>query len=207
MAEGDAPDNTGGDVPEIGVLLGDHSTNEMFAGIENVGGLADKFIETNTALSELQANQPVVPESTDGYTYEAGEKDIPLGDEDLASVKAFAHENKWTADHFNQVIQLRNDLVSKEVETHNAKIEEAQTALKQEQGDSYEGNLLMVQKALKTFGAEGLKDRAGDLARDPDIYRLVLSFAKVVSPDVLEGQGSSGGGGGEKTAAQKLYGP
>ena len=164
--EGEGQGDTGAvEVPEIGVLLGVHSGNELFTGIENVGGLADRFIENSTALTELQASQPVVPESVDGYEYEAGENDIPLGDEDLASVKAFAHENKWTADQFSQVVQLRNDLVSKEAEAHNAKIEEAMTALKQEHGDAHEGNLLMVEKALNTFGADGLKDRAGDLAR------------------------------------------
>lgn len=204
--EGDGQGNTGaGEVPEIGVLLGDHSTNELFAGVENVGSLADKFIENSNALSELQSSQPVVPESVDGYAYEPGENDIPLADEDLAGIKQFAHDNKWTADQFSQAIQMRNDLVNKAVEAHNTKVEEAITAQKAEQGDAYEGNLLMVQKALATFGSEGLKERAEDLAKDPDIYNLVLSFAKVVSPDVLE-NGVGSGGGSEKTTAQKLYG-
>lgn len=212
--EGEGQGNTGaGDIPEIGVLLGDHSTNELFSDVKDVGSLATMIIdnsktiaENNTALEELRANQPVVPESADDYAYEAGEKDIPLGDDDLTTLREFAHDKKWTANQFNEAVQIRNDLVNKAVDAHNVQIEEAQTALKKDMGDDYEPGVAMVKKVLATFGSEGLKDRADDLASDPDIFKLVHAFAKVVSPDVLEGRGAGDFSGSEKTTAQKLYG-
>lgn len=200
----DTPDNTG-DAPTFQESLGDHSSNELFTGMENVGGLAEKFIETNTTLAELQANQPVVPESMDDYAFDVLEGGIPYGEDNLTAIKTFAHENKWSAETFSQALKLDQEMTKQAVDTHNTKIEEAQTALKKDMGDNYEPGLQLVQKVLAKFGAEGLKERANDLASDPDIFRLVHAFGKAISPDVLEGVSGGGQGGEKKSAADTLF--
>ncbi|MCK4782572.1 MAG: hypothetical protein KAV87_02395 [Desulfobacteraceae bacterium] len=199
------PGNTG-DTPTFQESLGEHSSNELFAGIEDVGGLAGKFIEINTNLTEAQANAPVVPESMDDYAFDVVEGAIPYEDGNLATIKQFAHENKWSAETFNQALQIDQEVTKQSVDAHNAKVEEAQTALKAEMGDDYEPGVELVKKVLGKFGAEGLQERADDLASDPDIFRLVHAFGKVISPDWLEGSGTGGGGGGaEKSAADVLF--
>lgn len=202
---GETPDNTG-DTPTFQESLGEHSSNELFADIEDVGGLAGKFIEINTNLSEAQANSPVVPESMDDYAFDVVEGATPYEESNLTAIKQFAHDNKWPAETFKQALQLDQEMSKQAVDAHNTKIEEAQTALKKEMGDDYEPGLELVKKVLGKFGADGLKERADDLASDPDIYALVHAFGKVISPDVLEGAGVGGSGGGaERSPAATLY--
>lgn len=205
--EGDTPGNTGGggDTPTFQESLGDHSSNELFTDIEDVGGLAGKALELSTSLEELRGSQPVVPESMDEYAYDVAEGASPYEDDTLATMKQFAHENKWSAETFKQALSIDQEMTKQAVEAHNTKIEEAQTALKKDLGDDFEPAQLLVKKVLVKFGAEGIKDRADDLAGDPDIFKLVHAFAKAVSPDTLEGITLGDSGGAKPSPAKVLF--
>ena len=205
----DNPDNTGGgggNEPTFQDSLGDHGTNEIFADLKDVGGLAGKAVELNTSLEELRANQPTVPENADGYTYEPADDALPVTDENLSALRDFALENKWSQETFLQALEVEQKISKDLVDAHNTKVEAATETLKKEMGDDFEPGKLLVEKVLTKFGGEGLKDRVSDLATDPDIYRLVHAFGKVLSPDVLEnitvgGDGANNG----KSTSEVLY--
>ena len=202
------PGNTGGagesNTPTFQESLGEHSENEIFTGIEDTGGLAAKTIELNTSLEELRG-QHVAPDKVEGYVFEEVEGSLPINEDSLVAVKQFALDNGWSNETFKQALQIEQEIGKGIVDAHNAKIDAATEGLKKEMGDEYEPNIELAKKVLNKFGSEGLRDRADDLASDPDILKLIVSFGKVISQDTLEGQGGGAQGGSEKSVADKLY--
>lgn len=138
-----------------------------------------------------------VPETPEAYEVKLPEGvELTEADEALIeAVKPLAHENNVPAEALNGFIAKFKEFEQQVVNEHEAALErqrdEAESALKQEWGKDYDGNLNIANRAMKQLGGDDLveflnkaelKD-GGLLGNSPHLVRLFAKLGRQMSED------------------------
>ena len=180
--------------------------NDLFKDVESAEQLGTKFLEAHTSLEELRASQPVTPENVEGYTYDFG-KDAQVNEEGIKAFKEVALASKMSPEAYKAVVKFDQDRIAAQDEEYKALAETAKTEMVKEMGDKYDENLQFAQKVLRAGGGDKLVEDV-DLGNNPEFFKFLIGIGKMISEDKLEAPGESkgGSGGGEKDAAEVLFG-
>jgi hypothetical protein len=157
-------------------LSEDIKENEHLKDIEDVNGLAAKYID-------LSGNQPVVPETPEGYTFEFPQDYKP----DEADIKVFqetALKEGMTQKQYEAIVNhdlARMNRISKSLQDNQ---EKAKADLSKEYGADYNANIEKANLVMKRFGSEDLAKRV-DIGDDPGVIKMLVEISKVLSEDIL----------------------
>lgn len=159
-----------------GQLSDDIKENEHLKDITDVNGLATKYID-------LSGNQPVVPDTPEGYTFEFP-SDYPTDEADLKVFRETALEEGLTQKQYEAM--LKHDLarmtrISKSLEDNQKKVT---SELHKEYGDGFKANIEKANLVMKRFGTDDLAKRV-DIGDDPGILKMLVEISKVISEDIL----------------------
>lgn len=206
MADDDNTDNTDAENAEafLGSLGETNKSNELFTGVESAEQLGQKFVDLHASHEEAKALIPTVPEDVADYKFEAVEG-VETDEKTVGEFRTQAKELKLNAAQFAGVMAFdlarSKAVAAAEKEVTDKAIEDNKSAM----GEKYEGNLLLAERVLKTFGSEELADDI-TIGNNPDLFKFLLKVGAAVSEDTLTGSTSTGGDGGEKDAAEILFG-
>ena len=107
--------------------------NALFTGMENAGQLATKAAELNTSLDELRAAQPKVPETAEGYTFEAPEG-VELDPDGVKAFQEVAHKIKLDPEQAKELMTYDLQRQAVQVASEEAAAEKAIALMKEEFG-------------------------------------------------------------------------
>jgi hypothetical protein len=158
------------------LLSDDVKENEHLKDIEDVNGLAQKFVD-------LSGNQPVIPESSDGYTFEFP-KDYTPDEADLKVFQDTALKVRLTQEQYDAVMNhdmARMNRISKSLQENQ---EKAKAELTKEYGADYNANIEKAKLVMKRFGSDELAQRV-DIGDDPGIMKMLVEISKIISEDIL----------------------
>jgi len=190
-ADGISGDATPNNSDFLNSLPEDLRGNELFAGFEDLGGLANSFLEKSGQLSErdetigrLNQSIPVVPESPDGYEFSTPEG---FSEEDLQEFRQFAHDTGMTQDQANRAME-HSIKIQRAAEQNKLEAEaNAIGTLKTEWGDNFETNAKMATDAVARFGGDELKAFLNEsrLGNNPLLIKMFHKIAVAISEDSL----------------------
>jgi len=154
-------------------------------------------------------NQLGRPEAPEGY--ELKRPDLPEGinysEEDEKAFRQFAHEQGLTNAQAKSIFDLYHsrvtDTYQKLEQARKEAREQAETRLKGEWGDKYDGNVELAKRAVRHFGDEDFNrflDASG-FGDNPALIKVFHKIAQAVSEDLIEAGATSPGGkqGPERT--------
>ena len=207
MAEDTNTDHTDAEKSEafLGSLGEEHKGNELFTGMQSAEQLGQKYVDLHKSHEEAKALAPVVPEDVADYKFEAVEG-VETDEKIVGEFRTQAKELGLNAAQFAGVMAF--DLArSKAVAAADKEVaDKAIEVAKADMGSEYEGNLLLADKVLRTFGSEELASGI-TIGNNPDLFKFLLKVGAAVSEDTLTGSASTEGDGGEeKDAAEILFG-
>jgi hypothetical protein len=213
-----------------------HRGHEALSPFNGVGDLASAFIEQGGKLSALEGEGRIkipgedataedkaafnkalgVPDSAEGYELRKPET-LPEGmsysTELEAAYKAKAFELGLPPGQTAALYDFYNQII---MDTHNQKAKQdqeslaaAETTLKKEWGESYDGNLERVKRVMGKFGGEEFTAflNTSGLGDNPAMAKMMLEFSKVISDDLfMEGTPAGGGPLSEQDKADKMFG-
>lgn len=206
MADVDNTDNTDAEKAEafIGSLGDDNKGNELFTGVANAEQLGQKYVDLHKDHEEAKALLPAVPDDVAGYKFEAVEG-VDVDETSMGEFRTQAKEMGLSASQFAGVVAFDLARSKGVLAAEKVKADEAIVAMKSEMGDKYDGNLLLAEKVLKTFGSEAIANDV-DLGNNPDLFKFLINVGGAISEDSLTGSSASDGDGGEKDAADVMFG-
>jgi len=125
--------------------------NEALADFKEPGELAKAYVDKLTALSELEG-QEKPPEKPDDYKLELEDKDA------LKNMQALAHKSGLTqsqaANFAKELQEINTQLEADQEKALTEAREAAETSLKKDWGDGFDGNLEAAKKVVRTLGDE-----------------------------------------------------
>lgn len=142
-----------------------------------------------------------VPESPDGYEFEAGEGE-ELDEELTGWFRQAAHEAGLSAAQAQKLFEKWNESNSPEARAEKlaAEREQVLTTLRKEWGREFDGNLNYAFKAIEAFGTPELReylDESG-MGNDP---RMIRAFS-TIGKKMLDDSFVSGEGGAEREQSE-----
>lgn len=214
--QGNTGAGDGDNTPSFTESLGEsHQSNALFEGVEDVTGLADKFVEAHSSIEELTKQNAELQRETpaDAAAYDLG---LPEGisEADMKNFDGFkelAHELKLTSEEAQKLVAFDLKLRDEAVASFEANVAASKEVLVKEFGDKYDAELDNVKAVLKQFGGEemladiDIADPEAGLLNHPGFFRLLSKVAAVLGPDTLVGRGKGNNTGGEKQFHQLLY--
>ena len=148
---------------------------------------------------ELKANQPVVPEDLEDYTFDVVEG-VEVSEDIVSEFKEVSQKLGLTAAQYKGVVEYEFEKVQQfnknapereqaEVDASKVKADEVIAARKEEYGVNFEKMTSFQQKACSDFGV-------GDLVNDPSIANndMFFKFAAKVGEALSEQKINSGDG-------------
>lgn len=178
--------------------------NELFTGVENAEQLGQKFVDLHKENEEAKALVRTAPENVTDYKFEAVEG-VDTNEEVMDGYRAKAKELGLDTAQFAGLVAFDLARSKAVLDAEAVKHDEAVAAAKTEMGDKYEGNLLLAQKVLKTFGADSVAEDV-EIGNNPEFFKFLVKVGAAISDDKLTGPTNPGEGNGEVDAAQVMFG-
>lgn len=217
MGPGNNQDQPGNPPAWMAQLPDDLKTNEGLTKFATIGELGKSYIELDGKLdgtirvpgenatdAERASfyNSLGRPEQPDGYKFD--EPKLPEGIEyDAKAVqdfREFAHKHGLTQGQASAVHDLYHQMFSAGITEYEGVVakqrEEAETELKKEWGDKFDGNIELAKRALKQFGGDevvAFMDQSG-LGNNPLIVKLFNRIGAAMSEDKLQSGDINSGG-------------
>lgn len=159
--------------------------NEVAKALINVNGLLGKKLSEADADTLKDINAKLgIPNSIDEYDFEVKESFNDLG----LQVKQAALEAKLDKEAakllFSKFEEFENSKQLKSFEEEKARIEENKKRLEEEFKDALDMKLKLANKALDSFGDDGLKDivNKSGLGNDPNFIKFLATVGEKTSP-------------------------
>jgi len=170
--------------------------NEALKGIENLDGLATKYLEANQNLADLKASQPTVPDSVEAYAIDIPKEVEGAVDEaDLGAFKEAALGMRLTPEQYQGIMQFEFARAARLAEEYDKGQDEVMNELKKELGDGWEAALERANKVLAAIpGGEQLLESI-ELGDHAPLFKLMKWVGDNISEDILETGGGTGGEG------------
>ena len=177
---------TQNDEPSAFTLPEAHTGNEAFEGIDSFDKLAQGYADVHKQHTELQAGQPVIPESADNY--EINLADGQQADEGLMSgFKAWSHEAGMTNEQAQSISNKFNEHMGQlAVDAENAE-KEGVDNLRKEWGGKFDENAEMSNKGINRIFIESGMDKETQDAftqkygNDPSIIKMFQTVGSLIA--------------------------
>lgn len=161
---------------------------------------------------------PATPSTAATLVPDKYELKLPNGSQlqpaEVEKVASYAKERKLTQEQAQDVLNTRSEAVSSyseaQVSAYNERINSwkaASAADKEIGGVDYGKNVELAHRAMKTFGGDTLMQEleVTGYGNHPEVVRVFARIGKAMGEGRLINPGASGGG--EKSRAEKFYGP
>jgi hypothetical protein len=182
----------------------DLSGHESLANIADAQTLAKSYIEAQDALGG--AMKP--PETADAYSEVTAPDGVTLNDDAVNGFKAVAHELGLSDEAYGKVVGYQLDMIKQANDAIAKENADTIAALKQEQGDAFEDNVVKANQALKAFpelqALMAEPDESGEytiLRTSPKWFKAMLAIAEKITLPKQPGSEAANQGGRPKDAA------
>jgi len=136
------------------------------------------------------------PEKAEGYEISKNDvpTEVPVEESFLTGFKTVAHTlgllPAQTQGIFNWWVENEKGVITQLNETDQTDRQKAETELRQDMGQAYEGNIKLASSVISKFGGKHVQELLGSsFANNPKVIRLLSSIGKVMSEEsLLEGE-------------------
>jgi len=170
--------------------------DERLKGMKGPGEAVSKWFEHEKTVSELNEKvkslTPDVPGSPDGY--DVGTPELPAGmsvDEEIkGQFLKTCHENKIPKNAAKAIYNMYHKVLVDAFNKRAEKLKEAMDGVKNEWGESFDGNKELARRAIVKFGGEELAkaiDGEDLLSNNPHVLKAFYEIGKAVGEDSFTG--------------------